>query len=381
MYHLEITIASSTMVANGPIQPRGGSSAPSNKKYSGAAQSALQTIHSYKKSSSKLLPQSAPLLLSESALMDKETNAIYWQDVETSNILSTSLTRPYLTQRGVVHVRATILFVVLWLWVWGRVSRWLCRRYFEQRQTVDQQNTATSISILSSLDKLSSQNPIVQKILYVMKPILQFLLLTFNALLYLRPPPYPPKLIVATLILYLLESYGCSTRRYLSHAMNAPKELTEYLESLRNAEPVVKWKVRCFHFEERELWKWMLSSGGLLQIVLNMLGAGSYNQQSNEMETERSKPSWMTKKVVTHQAVGTYNFGSCEDCTLATLWKRAQSFSTSDTGAPFSKLALSKLLVLKDRKAREDYFAQQAAFVMLEGRKDVNAVSHFVNCL
>lgn len=299
-------------MANCPIQPRGGSSgAPSNKKYSGAAQSALQTIDSFKKSSSKSLPQSSPLLLSESALMDKETNAIYWQDVETSNILSTSLTRPYLTHRGVVHVRATILFVFLWLWVWGRVSRWLCGRYFEQQRqtTVDQQNTATSVSILSSLDKLSSLNPILSRILYVLKPILQFLLLAFNAVLYLRPPPYPPKLIVATVLLYILESYGCSTRRYLSHAMNAPKELTEYLESLRTAQPVVKWKVRCFHFEEREIWKWILSSGGLLRTVLGIFGAGSFDQQSNETEIERSKPSWMRKKVVTHQAVGTYNFG------------------------------------------------------------------------
>ena len=71
---------------------------------------------------------------------------------------------------------------------------------------------------------------------------------------------------------------------------------------------------------------------------------------------------------------------SCEDYTLATLWKRAQSFSSQDNGAPFSKLALSKLLVLKDKKAREDYFAQQAAFVMLEGRKDVNAVSYYHHC-
>lgn len=72
---------------------RGGSSSPPNKKYSGAAKSALQTIQSFKRA--KLThPSSAHLLLSESALMDKETNAIYWQDIETSNILSTSLTRP-----------------------------------------------------------------------------------------------------------------------------------------------------------------------------------------------------------------------------------------------------------------------------------------------
>lgn len=42
--------------------------------------------------------------------------------------------------------------------------------------------------------------------------------------------------------------------------------------------------------------------------------------------------------------------------------------------APFGKVTLSKLLVLKDKDTREDYFAQQAAFVTLEGRKDVRAV-------
>jgi hypothetical protein len=302
-------------MANYSLRSRGGSSTP-NKKYSGVARSALQTINSYKKS--KLPPSTPAPLLAESALMDKETNAIYWQDIETSNILSTSLTRPYLTQKGVVHVRATILFVVLWLWVWGRASRWLCRRYFEQRTSNDAGlgiTAATSVPILLSLEKLTSSNPIIQTVLFVIKPILQFILLTINALLYLRPPPYPPKFIVATLVLYLLESYGCSTRRYLSHAMNAPKELTDYLESLRSAEPVVKWKVRCFHYEEREVWKLILSSGGLLRTLFGLIGGGSGNEQLGDTEIEGDKyklgssPSWMTRKVITHQAVGSYKFG------------------------------------------------------------------------
>lgn len=66
-------------------------------------------------------------------------------------------------------------------------------------------------------------------------------------------------------------------------------------------------------------------------------------------------------------------YHSCEDRTLASIWKRSQSFDEKE--APFSKLSLSKLLVLKDKATREDYFAQQAAFVMEEGRKDVHAVS------
>ena len=191
-------------MTSNPLLPRGGSSStsPPTKKYTSVAQSALETIHSYK-SSPKLHPahpsSSSPLLLAESALMDKETNAIYWQDVETSDILSTSLTRPYLTQRGVLHVRATVLFAVLWLWLWGNLSRWLCRRYFEPRHD----------NIGSSWDKLSSSHPIRHAVLSMVKPILQFLILLLHSLLYLRPPPYPPKLLATTLGLYLLESYGC----------------------------------------------------------------------------------------------------------------------------------------------------------------------------
>ena len=66
-----------------------------------------------------------------------------------------------------------------------------------------------------------------------------------------------------------------------------------------------------------------------------------------------------------------------EDHTLASTWQRApRSFSSGSTEeeALFGKVTLSKLLVLKDKDTREDYFAQQAAFVTLEGRKDVGAV-------
>lgn len=62
-----------------------------------------------------------------------------------------------------------------------------------------------------------------------------------------------------------------------------------------------------------------------------------------------------------------------EDHTIASLWKRSQSFSSTSQETPFSKLSLSKLLLLKDRSTREDYFAQQAAFIILEGRKDTHA--------
>ena len=289
--------------------------------------------------------------------MDKETNAIYWQG--GSDIISTSLTKPYLTERGVKHVRATILSTLLWLWMWGKVSRYLTSTYFESSSNV------VDTRQQQQLFAMAFTNPILQKVASFLKPIIQFVLLLIHSLLYVRLPSYSPKFLTTTLLLYLIEAYTCSTRRYLSHAMNAPTEIEEYMEKLRLAKPIVKWKVRCFHYEDR-----LRGLKDLRKKFDNIDGETHLNNVVGD-----TPPLWMAKKVVTHEAVGTYKFGTCEDHTLASLWKRQQSFSSTsqNDNAPFSKLALSKLLVLKDRRAREDYFAQQAAFVTMEGRKDVYA--------
>jgi hypothetical protein len=50
------------------------------------------------------------------------------------------------------------------------------------------------------------------------------------------------------------------------------------------------------------------------------------------------------------------------------MWRRAEAASTN--GALFTKIALTKLLVLSDQKSREDYFVQQAEFVTQHGRGD-----------
>eukprot|EP00571_Detonula_confervacea_P004458 CAMPEP_0172323334 /NCGR_PEP_ID=MMETSP1058-20130122/48462_1 /TAXON_ID=83371 /ORGANISM="Detonula confervacea, Strain CCMP 353" /LENGTH=624 /DNA_ID=CAMNT_0013039305 /DNA_START=156 /DNA_END=2030 /DNA_ORIENTATION=+ len=353
-----------------------------NKKYSQAASAAMKTISSF---ASKTHQPNIPNLLSESALMDKETNAIYWQG--GAEIFSSSLTKPYLTQRGVLHVKATILTVALWLWVWGHVSRYLASRYFESNGGIVQGH-----KLLFNLPFISPEDapPFLRKIATVVTPIIQFVLLLLHSLLYLRLPQYSTKVLAATVLLYLLESYSCSTRRYLSHALNAPAEVESYLEQIRSVEPSVTWKVRCFHYEDREFWKncmgtrkmwesWMRKNDE--EGVVGTSSAGrSKSTNANpkpasysSAETFVESPALFRRKVVTHQAVATYKFGSWEDHTLASLWKRSQSFSSTSQEAPFSKLTLSKLLVLQDKNTREDYFAQQAAFVMLEGRKDIHA--------
>lgn len=49
--------------------------------------------------------------------------------------------------------------------------------------------------------------------------------------------------------------------------------------------------------------------------------------------------------------------------------------ATCDTPAPFSKIVLSKLLILPNAKAREDYFKQQSTFVTKEGSDDYTEFS------
>jgi len=346
--------------------------------------------------------------------MDRETNAIYWQGGET-DIFSTSVSQPYLAERGIKHIRATVLSIIIWLWIWGILSRCITEKFSVK-------DGFSSLSFLSSSNVgLENHHVIIRRMTSIILPIARFILLLLYSLLYLRLPQYSPKVIATTIILYLIESYSCSTRRYLSHSMNAPTEVEAYLERIRNIEPSVIWRVRCFHYEERGVWKsikglyklldggWKLattatrgkkkkkkSSSSLLSNPLVGWKKRKSSKSSSATATTTTKESssssssssavmfadppttlsWMAKKVVTHEAVGAYKFGNWADYTLASTWKRAQSSSHSNgvaDSAPFSKVTLSKLLVLKDKATREDYFAQQAAFVMMEGRRDVRA--------
>jgi hypothetical protein len=72
--------------------------------------------------------------------------------------------------------------------------------------------------------------------------------------------------------------------------------------------------VRCFHYEEREVWKWIWSgSGGFLRFLVGASRKDKAEDRGIEVDTtalgKKNVPRWMTKKVITHQAVGTYKYG------------------------------------------------------------------------
>ena len=156
-------------------------------------------------------------------------------------------------------------------------------------------------------------------------------------------PRFSNEFILLVGILYLLEAFTCSTRRYLSNIMS-PNEIEELIEKLRESPPSVTWTVRCYHYENR------------------LLGS------SRDRPVDHSASS---KKIITHTAKKEYQFGSWRDNTVVSIWERAKPLKSST--APFTKISLSKMLVLSDIKTRQDYFSQQASFIAMEGRRDDHA--------
>ena len=356
-------VLASAATAAGPSSPP---AAEGNAKYASAAASAMETIASLQSASRGRKRAGTGRgdaaahngypdgLSSESALFDRETRAVYWQGGRRSDAasLASSLAGPVLGRHGAGrHVRACVLTAALWLWAWGVLARHLAGKYFEGEDGARVYRSLLALPFLTELE-----NPVARRAAAsLVRPALRFALLLVHALLHVRLPPYSPLALAAVVGLYLLESSTCSTRRYLSHSLDAPGELRAYLDGLRAAPPAVRWTVRCFHYEERPA----------LRPVGRLLRKDADNP-----------PPWLARKVVTHEAAARYNATSWDDRTYASAWRRAPAKTSDGDGegpAPLGKISLTKLLVLRDRAAREDYFAQQARFVSVEGRRDVHA--------
>mmetsp|Transcript_8052 Transcript_8052/g.11457 ORF Transcript_8052/g.11457 Transcript_8052/m.11457 type:complete len:243 (+) Transcript_8052:76-804(+) len=216
------------------------------------------------------------------------------------------------------------------------------------------------------------------------KKITTNIISTINILI----PSFEKWFIVLLIALYVLESCTNATRRYLDNALSSQMDVERYIEQLRHARPVVQWNVRCFHYEKREF----------LNVTMNLLdvkgwmiafwqkkrqqqqqrdqegvaggGGGGVDGETTRTTTGESlRASLLTRKVVTHTASKEYEFSSWKDKTTTGIWQRS-IYSPSISTAPFTKITLSKMLVLKDVKSREDYFLQQAHFVSKEGRRD-----------
>eukprot|EP00521_Asterionellopsis_glacialis_P009331 CAMPEP_0195284334 /NCGR_PEP_ID=MMETSP0707-20130614/2569_1 /TAXON_ID=33640 /ORGANISM="Asterionellopsis glacialis, Strain CCMP134" /LENGTH=552 /DNA_ID=CAMNT_0040343661 /DNA_START=219 /DNA_END=1874 /DNA_ORIENTATION=+ len=300
-------------------------------------------------------------IMAESALVDKETARIYWEGGST-NTLSSSV-NPYISI-GVRHVKATILSCFLLMAFLSFVSN--------HRILHDQ--LPLLVAKAASSKQFTSWSATV--LLFVLEWTI------------LKIPKFDKWFVMTILVLYLVESYTCSTHQYLSHAIssslsgpsttstNNPNNsggVEDFIESLRNQSPIVTWKVRSFHYERRKL---VALFPALKQIVQRIVRKSHLPDDDLGPIT----PSFLfTKKVVTHKHEGVYQYKNCRDSTTAGVWKRAPSTAKTSgssgngaitTMAPFTKIVLSKLLVLENAKTRQDYFQQQTNFVTQHGQQD-----------
>ncbi|KAG7351121.1 Tmem151 family protein [Nitzschia inconspicua] len=300
-------------------------------------------------------------IFGESALLDRETGRVFWES-GTSSTLYESLT-PRLDQFGVEHFQASVLSGILTLAVLGIISGWIQRAILQLRES-------------SLIPSLMLSSPTTSQVVSV--------LIALTELALLKLPMIENRwLVVLCILLYLLESYNCSTRRFLAHAISTSKELDDYLESLRQEPPIVTWKVKAFHYEYRRPFLLPRFIQSLMRSLLS-IASSSRIQKSKEpsaisptMDYEytlkhrhTSPKPILTHKIITNEASATYQFGTCRDDTMVGVWTRAMAFRDKDDVAPFTKIALTKLLILADGRTREDYFQQQSNFFTKHGQGD-----------
>ena len=320
---------------------------------------------------------SLPATLGESSLIDRGTGRIFWQGGPSVLLLSSGSA---LQNAGVKHIRATALTMILLLSVLsGMAARW--REVAEAAlgrgaEAALGEAAGGGTGLGRWIDELGGWiRPVASDAAAATSGTSTGLGRADAAILFLRQlslllarltvllPRFDRWFIVLVAALYLSEAYFCSTRRYLAHALSGPGAVEEYVEGLRRTPPMATWTVRCYHHEKRKGLGW-------LDWLLGGLANAGDDAEGGRGSTADTGPSLLTRKVVTHHATEAYQFPSWKDQTTVGLWKRAWS---PDLAAPFTKLSLSKVLLLADDRTREDYFRQQTEFVTREGQRDQHA--------
>ncbi len=202
--------------------------------------------------------------MGESALIDKETGRIFWEG-GSSSTLSASIA-PKLSEFGLNHFKSTVLSILLLTALVSYLANWI-------RQMIIDQEPGTSTFIKTAA-------------------------VTMVQWTLLRMPKMNRWLVSGIVILYLIESYTCSTRRYLANSISSPHGLEEYIEQLRREPPAVVWKLRCFHYEKFDI-------GHMLNRLLR--SKSNVNENDTTIKPSPFLPPF-TRKVVTHEATTTYQY-------------------------------------------------------------------------
>ena len=247
---------------------------------------------------SLLLGRMEASIMAESALIDKESGRVVWEG-GSSSTLSASL-YPKIGVPGFSHFKATVLTSLLFLALVGVLSQWV-RQRLEGSPLLG--GTTTTTTAAQGIARRWHQTIGVF--------LLQWTLF--------RTPNFDGTFVVVLVLLYLVEAYTCSTRRYLANAiLSSTSEVEEYIEKLREEPPVVTWKVRCFHYEKPYWLAPIKTAQTILQAVNTKAKQSSKNNVGNAVAEDlppvvQQKESDhvsgpFRRKVISHQAVANYTF-------------------------------------------------------------------------
>lgn len=159
------------------------------------------------------LPKIAPLL-GESAIIDKETGRVYWQGGEQSLFHSTIGHTYFKNSSGLArHVRSTFYSVILWISV---------------VRVLSQKILLFNLDLL--LSKIDSSSSIIlnHKVQSLIKAFIRLLRIFVLCIVCL--PKFNKWFLIVIGIFYLVESYTCSTRKYLDN-VSTPEDVELYLVS------------------------------------------------------------------------------------------------------------------------------------------------------
>jgi TMEM151 family len=263
-------------------------------------------------------------VMGESALMDKETGRVFWEGGSKTSLYAGI--NPILSEIGLFRIKSAILSIGFWVCWLSILSQNLQFKFRNFPRSLTWSTTVILGVVNWTLFKI---------------------------------PELDNWFVFLIMVLYFWEAYYSNTRRYLSNIISAPKEIEDVMERLRLESPIVNWKISCFHYEPSVLASIFAPFALAWKIIRR--------DMSGTTSSSPTKHSILTKKVVTHLAEAKYEYKECIDNTIAGVWRRA---NLSTKIPPFTKIKLTKLLVLSNNKACQDYFQQQSKFLAKEGQSD-----------
>ena len=231
-------------------------------------------------------------IMAESALIDKESGRVFWEG-GSSSTLSASL-YPKIGLPGFSHFKATVLSSLLFLALVSVLSQWV-------QQKLEGSRLGTTTTTTTATQGIA--RPLHQTIGVF---LLQWTLF--------RTPNFDGAFVIVLVLLYLVEAYTCSTRRYLANAiLSSTSEVEEFIEKLREEPPVVRWKVRCFHYEKPYCLSPIKTAQSVLKafttktkISSNITGTEDLPPVLQKESDNVSGP--FRRKVISHEAVANYTF-------------------------------------------------------------------------